>query len=91
MIEKKTLHIPYQRLISPAHYKETDTGRVKEVKIVGIDGALKIEERPIMAKKFVDAVYSDAIEEKIVYSVVDSVTGEEHHFNSRAEAKEFLE
>jgi hypothetical protein len=89
MIEKKTIHIPYTRVIKEAHYQEIETGNFKEVSIFDKDGVERKELRPIYNKVFIEAVTEPALEERTVWGV--NVKGEEHQFASETEARAFIE
>lgn len=89
MIEKKTIHIPYTRVLKEAHYQEVETGNLKEISIFNENGTERKELRPIYNKVFVEAVTEPALEEKTVWSVI--IGGEEHQFATEKEARDFIQ
>jgi hypothetical protein len=89
MIEKKTIHIPYTKIIKEAHYQEIETGNFKEISILDEQGVERKELIPIYSKVFIEAVTESALEEKIAWVV--AIGNEEHQFATEEEARDFIQ
>lgn len=86
-IEKRTKIIDREVIVTPAKYKDVDTGRKQIVEIVE-NGETRKEERSIYDRVLVDAERQIKKENQLVFIVNDGV--DEHEFINQQDAKEFI-
>lgn len=90
--EKKTVSRTRTQCVKQAHYKYVDTGAKQLVDIIAKDGTRTTEERAIIDKVFIPALFEDVQENVDVWVVTKQLpdgSTEDHEFSNDADANNY--
>jgi len=91
---KKLIKRTESRCVKQAHYREVDTGKRQVVELIGLDGKSSKEERAIVEKVFIPAMFEEYqydAEVWVVSTQLPDGTFEDHEFATERDALRYRE